>query len=581
MAGFSQRWFLILFLVGTSWTFAFSQQFSLVNAGLVGVGRSSVAWGDYDNDGDLDILVTGNPGSGPYIASVYRNDEGNFVNINAGLTGIDNSSVAWGDYDNDGDLDILATGRSSGSTATWLYRNDNGAFYAVSAGLPAIGSYGSVAWGDVDGDGDLDMLISGNYMTKLFRNQNGVFENMNVLLPAVSNSFVTIGDYDNDGDQDLFIMGDLGGWPVSAVCMNIGRAFIELDSTGIMPLASGSASWVDYDHDHDLDVLVNGFDQYLEPKTSVFRNNGGMSFSNTWPGLPGSALGTVAWGDYDNDGDADIIMTGQNAACGSLSSMVFRNDGNDNFTDINAPLDGAERGTAAWGDYDNDGDLDILLCGFNGSGLAITKLYRNTNGSNAYAVNEPPASPSGLNSVVTGNTVSFAWIETIDHSTPEESLSYNLRVGTSPGGQDILAADSDPVSSGRLIPSRGNVSDNTGWTLMLEDGTYYWSVQAVDHGYKASAYASEQQLEVITVGVPDEQEGLNIKVRPNPFSTELSVSGLKPFSLEISNMYGIRKYASPRAGLSFQIPTSNWPAGTYVLSFCEGNSFSRQLVIKK
>ncbi|MBK7028482.1 MAG: VCBS repeat-containing protein [Bacteroidales bacterium] len=87
-----------------------SQQFEVINAGIVGVGRSSVSWADYDKDGDLDILVTGNTGSGPYVAAIYRNDLGSFININAGLTGIDNSSVAWGDYDNDGDPDILATG---------------------------------------------------------------------------------------------------------------------------------------------------------------------------------------------------------------------------------------------------------------------------------------------------------------------------------------------------------------------------------------------------------------------------------------------------------------------------------------
>ncbi|MBV5333858.1 hypothetical protein JZU57_01130, partial [bacterium] len=76
----------------------FAQEFSLVDGGMVSVGRSSIAWGDYDGDGDLDALISGDHGSGPYVASVYRNDAGEFININAGLTGIYNSSVAWGDY---------------------------------------------------------------------------------------------------------------------------------------------------------------------------------------------------------------------------------------------------------------------------------------------------------------------------------------------------------------------------------------------------------------------------------------------------------------------------------------------------
>ena len=77
---------------------------------LTGVNNSSVAWGDYDDDGDLDILLTGYDGSNTLVAKVYRNDGGVFVDIGAGLTGVNYSSVAWGDYDNDGDLDILLTG---------------------------------------------------------------------------------------------------------------------------------------------------------------------------------------------------------------------------------------------------------------------------------------------------------------------------------------------------------------------------------------------------------------------------------------------------------------------------------------
>ena len=84
-----------------------------------------MAWGDYDNDGDLDILLTGDHGSGGRVAKVYRNDGGGtFTDIGAGLTGVYDSSVAWGDYDNDGDLDILLTGYSGSGKVAKVYRND-------------------------------------------------------------------------------------------------------------------------------------------------------------------------------------------------------------------------------------------------------------------------------------------------------------------------------------------------------------------------------------------------------------------------------------------------------------------------
>jgi uncharacterized repeat protein (TIGR01451 family) len=104
---------------------------------LIGVETSSVAWGDYDNDGDLDILLTGNAGNSNLVAKVYRNDGGVFVAIDAAFTGVSYSSVAWGDYDNDGDLDILLTG-ATGSPVTRLYRNEECAdLTLVKAVIPA------------------------------------------------------------------------------------------------------------------------------------------------------------------------------------------------------------------------------------------------------------------------------------------------------------------------------------------------------------------------------------------------------------------------------------------------------------
>ena len=137
------------------------------SAVLAGVWAGSVAWGDYDNDGDLDILLTGNP-SGTPIAKVYENTGGTFVedtSASAVLTGVwAAGSMAWGDYDNDGDLDITLSGWDSDQNAiTKVYENSGGAFAedtSASAVLAGVWA-GSVAWGDYDNDGDLDILLTG------------------------------------------------------------------------------------------------------------------------------------------------------------------------------------------------------------------------------------------------------------------------------------------------------------------------------------------------------------------------------------------------------------------------------------
>src|SRR6266540_2680482 len=245
-----------------------------VNAGLPGIGYSSVAWGDYDNDGRLDILLAGSSSTGN-IARVYRNNgNGSFNDISAGLPGIGYSSVAWGDYDNDGRLDILLAGSSStGDIARVYHNNGNGSFTNINAGLPGM-HWGSVAWGDYDNDGQLDILISGP------------------------------------------------------------------------------------------------FSGYAE-STRIYHNNGNGTFTDINAGLPGVDAGSAAWGDDDNDGQLDILLIG------NYTARVYRNDGNGSFSDVDAGLPSIIIGSAAWGDYDNDGKLDILLTG-NNNGAALARVYRNT-----------------------------------------------------------------------------------------------------------------------------------------------------------------------------------------------------------
>ena len=101
-----------------------AEPFTDIGAGLVGAGsyESSLAWGDYDNDGDLDLAVVGSSSSGP-ASRIYRNEGGTFTDIGAGLTGVWLSSLAWGDYDNDGDLDLVLAGNDGGNQVNKLYSN--------------------------------------------------------------------------------------------------------------------------------------------------------------------------------------------------------------------------------------------------------------------------------------------------------------------------------------------------------------------------------------------------------------------------------------------------------------------------
>jgi uncharacterized repeat protein (TIGR01451 family) len=409
---------------------------------LTGVETSSVAWGDYDNDGDLDILLTGNAGNNNLVAKVYRNDGGGFVDsgpADDALTGVNYSSVAWGDYDNDGDLDILLTGSTGVGSVAKVYRNTNGAFVDIGAGLTSV-NYGSVAWGDYDNDGDLDILLTGygvvgggGPVAKLYRNDGPAagsgwnFVDSGAQLTGVYRSSVAWGDYDNDGDLDILLTGDSGDSPVAKVYRNDGPAagsgwnFVD-SGAGLPGVAGGSVAWGDYDNDGDLDILLTGYSGD-GPVAKVYRNAGGV-FVDSGPAddaLTGVRDSSVAWGDYDNDGDLDILLTG--AAGFNPVARVYRNDGGV-FVASGAALTGVTYSSVAWGDYDNDGDQDILLTGATGS--PVTRLYRNEECADLAVVKAvTPAS-----------------------AAPGAAITYTVRfTNTGPGSaRGVVIRDSVPVS---------------------------------------------------------------------------------------------------------------------------------------
>jgi predicted nucleotidyltransferase len=474
------------FLIGRQW-------FTDINAGLPGAAVSSVAWGDYDNDGDLDILINGNTSSGG-ISSIYHNDAGIFTDINAGLAGGGDGSVALGDYDNDGDLDILLTCYTSLDSISRIYRNDTGIFTDINAGLPGVQG-GSVAWGDYDNDGDLDILLTGLRasagVTKIYRNDYGIFTDIAAGLPGIKDGSVAWGDYDNDGDLDILLTGLLVSSTISRIYRNDAGVFSDINA-GLTGVRYSSVAWGDYDNDGDLDILLTGEGFTMWSNTSrIYRNDAGV-FSDINAGLTGITLGSAAWGDYDNDGDLDILLTGMDSTFTLCISRIYRNDSGV-FSDINAGLHGVFWSSAAWGDYDNDGDLDILLTGQTWSS-SISKIY-----SCNYSVpNSPPLLPGGLTSVVYTDSIAFTWNKASDNETPRDGLSYNMFIGNSEYDTLLISPMADIHSGYRYIPVFGNACQVTSWSYkgMVEYFFFpqvrtpdYWGVQAIDHAFAGSPFA--------------------------------------------------------------------------------------------
>ncbi|MCX6335395.1 MAG: VCBS repeat-containing protein [Bacteroidia bacterium] len=481
---------------------------------LTGLRNSSVAWGDYDNDGDLDILLTGGYSYSDRFSKIYRNNgDNNFAEqTDIVLKAVDFSSVAWGDYDNDGDLDILLTGATTFdpfSPVSKIYRNDGSNSFTEQTGFVLTGVfYSSVAWGDYNNDGDLDILLTGSSssgpVSKVYRNNgdNTFTEQIGIALEAVFMSSVAWGDYDNDGDPDILLTGHTGLKPVSKIYRNNGdNSFTEQAGIELPEVYYSSVTWGDYNNDGDLDILLTGYTDsaYI---SKIYRNNGNNSFTEqTGIPLAGVYISSTAWGDYDNDGDLDILLTGSTDDNPyNPVSKIYRNNGDNSFTEqTGINLTKVNNSSVAWGDYDNDGDLDILLTGNSYSDI-VSKLFRNEIATQ----NIKPSTPAGLQSYLDNNCIVFKWNKSSDNTTPTSAISYNLRIGTSPGGNEVKSGQS--LANGKLLlPVINNLINDTCIVLTLPLNKYYWSVQAVDKGGLASSFASEEITPVDSIQAKDLQ----------------------------------------------------------------------------
>jgi len=367
--------------------------FTIVNTGLPGLASSSVGWGDLNNDGKLDLLLTGTDGSFNPLSQVWRNLGGNgFTNISAGLPGLTNvssGSVSWGDFDNDGKWDFLQTGFAGLDASHFpiliaqVWRNlGNGAFTNINASLPGTDT-GASAWGDFDNDGNLDILLTGfskaGAIAQIWRNQGGgSFTNISAGLEGVIYSSVALGDFNDDGKVDILLAGTTNGFISGAICQvlrNLGNGAFTNINAGLPGVSQGDVAWGDFDNDGRLDFIQTGFSS-TGVVALVWRNLGNGTFANIISGLPGVYQSSVALGDFDNDGNLDVLLSGVDAST-NLICQVWRNLGNGTFTNIVAGLPGVKSGSVALADFDNDGRLDVLLTGFDATDSPICQLYHN------------------------------------------------------------------------------------------------------------------------------------------------------------------------------------------------------------
>ncbi|MBI2926141.1 MAG: VCBS repeat-containing protein [Verrucomicrobia bacterium] len=354
---------------------------------LVSGNATGAAWVDFDNDGKLDLFVTR---FSTNTNLLYRNlGAGMFTNVTEAAKLAESgrsAGASWGDYDNDGFIDLFVPNHETEGQPSFLYRNNgDGSFDKKSLAGVLVGSrnFDSSAWGDFDNDGDIDLFIAnatGSAANVLLRNKgDGTFEDATAgpMLTDLGNfQACAWGDYDNDGDLDLFVANYSAD---SILYRNLEGGTFENASDGGGPAIGSTGrdtvgcAWGDYNNDGFLDLCVvkNG------GAVLFYRNNGNGTFSavSGSPTVSGNAW-DCAWGDYDNDGFLDLFV-----ATDQKGRHLFRNNGNETFTKvtISPPPGEATYLGCAWADFDGDGQLDVFAAN---NKDAPSTLFRNNGTGN-------------------------------------------------------------------------------------------------------------------------------------------------------------------------------------------------------
>ncbi|MBD3335238.1 MAG: S8 family serine peptidase [Candidatus Eisenbacteria bacterium] len=316
------------------------------------------SWGDYDNDGDLDMYIV----NSPYVSNkLLRNDGGNsFTDVTPGIMQDMNGyggGAVWGDYDNDGDIDLYLA--NAGGSYNKMFRNEGGGTFTDATtgplGSPVLGS--GPTWLDYDNDGDIDLYIT-HYTgaNKLLRNDGGGNFTDVTSGPegdAGNTSHAACIDYDNDRDIDIYLCD---AYAANKMLRNDNGVFTDVSAA---PLDDGGQStmstWGDYDNDGDLDAyLVNG--DWGTPNR-LFRNDGAGAFVDVTPSLLADTqhCSMATWLDADNDGSLDLYLINNQEA-----NRLFMGDGAGGFIEDTHGLlvwNGYDS-AVSWGDSDSDGDLD-------------------------------------------------------------------------------------------------------------------------------------------------------------------------------------------------------------------------------
>jgi len=463
---------------------------------------------DYDSDGLMDLVIGSvmNPDGIPYpsydMITVYRNQgDGTFGPTDVRVKGRD---FIFGDVDADGRQDMIT---NDNNRAMNIYYNDGKGFKSAPTAVVIPSTLIRADFAspiktamDFDHDGDLDIMLSGKN-AGYFEQNNGTFTLKLLNTPATEQLDYPLifEDIDKDGDTDILTR--------VKTLINNGGVFQVRDvllTYDLRELAS-----IDYNADGYPDLLGGTF-TYYGKNQHLFSNQAGGSFQLTTFGDNYASPDPAGWGDFYNTGITGFLTHSWHPDQPNYNTAYF------NFNYYDMPSSGQPALREAWKcylvseadqdhwwlpnkeffDFENDGDIDFLF--MQGGNRVWPRLIKNYTAERTGRINQPPAPPTLLTIERLSNTeVTLKWNVASDDRTPVASLSYNVRLRDETTGKLRMA----PAALGTPY---GNAGMMLSYKIKNLDPTHTYSfeVQAIDQGYRASAFSASKRFTLGTLTKP-------------------------------------------------------------------------------
>lgn len=450
-----------------------------------------VQWVELNDNVWLDVFVWAETAAGENFFITYEsNPESGPKNPKAHYLGFHDAVYRIADFDGDQDMDVIVSGMFSNGPRTSFFENQSDFNFVEKTFIPFEGSV--IHFADLNKSGTPELVLSGRDnlgpFLKIFQfGTSWKIAHDSLKIEATS---IEIFDFDKDGDNDIFVSGQENGTNVAKALFNQGALYFKPSSPALV--ANGKTSVGDIDHDGNLDIFLTGVNASGQNASIRYLNTGQTFIAKDT--LPHLSDGKSFLGDFNSDGKCDVQLVGKTVSGDTLNAIVF-------IDSATANINKKKLHDQAFGDYDRDGDLDLLQVL---TGPASLRLQVSRN--DFAPQNEGPKMAKGAFGFVIFNKLFLHWGKGMDDHTPDNTITYDVTMHVA--NAELLVGEFDLLSRKRLTVSHGNAGTRNYFILKPPAvSAFTYSVQGVDNSFESRGYSLSGGSGVCTgTGLPCESQ---------------------------------------------------------------------------